>query len=180
MPRNKGIGAKRKRKAVPSAPNEVTPDKEDDPEEKEPKKPEFDAEVVEEATGMAMQVMIEQMINIDEMVDIQMCRLHKREVTATGCRQAMERKFGRRGAWDWSKRKEREAWWSAFDSACDELADFQNEWGIPPCDEGCGKARAYCGHSHVCPCGEWHPRYAWFPEYQCILLRSPASAFIGE
>ena len=48
MPRNKGIGYKRKRKAVPSAPNEVTADKEDDPEEKEPEKPEFDAEVVEE------------------------------------------------------------------------------------------------------------------------------------
>ncbi len=61
-----------------------TNDKEDDPEEKEPENPEFDAEVVEEATGMAMQVVIEQMINIDEMVDIQMCRLQKRDVTATG------------------------------------------------------------------------------------------------
>ena len=52
MPRNKGIGAKRKRKAVTSAPKEVTPDKEDEPEvaeEEETEEPEFDDEVIEEA-----------------------------------------------------------------------------------------------------------------------------------
>ena len=45
MPRNKGIGAKRKRKAVTSTPKEVTPDKEDEPEvaeEEEAEKPQFD------------------------------------------------------------------------------------------------------------------------------------------
>ena len=163
MPEVKGIGRKKKRrKLAPVAPTKVTPDKEDGPDE-EAEEPEFDDEVIEEAVDTVMDTVIEKMIDVDEMVDIQMCRLHKREVTATGCRLAMERKFGRRGAWDWSKRKERQAWWSAFDSACGELADFQNEWGIPPCDEGCGKARAYCGHDHLCPCGEWHPRYAWFP-----------------
>ena len=97
MPRNKGIGAKRKRKAVTSTPKEVTPDKEDEPEvaeEEEAEKLEFDDEVIEEATGTVMDTLMEKMIDIGFMVETQVFRLHNRELQAAAAREAIEMKFG--------------------------------------------------------------------------------------
>jgi len=178
MPRNKGVGAKRKRKAVPSAPNEVTADKEDDPEEKEPETPEFDAEVIEEAVDTVMDTVIEKMIDVDFMVKTQVFRLHKREIVAAATREAMEEKFKRVSTWSRDDSGERDAWWMVYNEAIEELCDFQDEWGID-CPT-CGSSPACCGCNVDCRCGSRHPRYAWILGYRCKLRCSPASPFIGE
>ena len=180
MPRNKGIGAKRKRKAVTSTPKEVTPDKEDEPdvaEGEEAETPEFDDEVIEEATDTVMDTLIEKMIDIDSMVETQVFRLHKREIQAAAAREAIDLKFGSgRNA---QRCEESAAWFMAYHEALAELNDFQEEWGID-CPT-CGAGPAFCEYCKVdCRCGSSHIRYAWIHGYRCELRCSPASPFIGE
>ena len=64
-----------RRKAVPSAPNEVTPDKEDEPEEEQP----FDDDLIEQALGKVEDITIEKLIDVGVMVGIQMFRLSNQE-----------------------------------------------------------------------------------------------------
>ena len=78
-------------------------------EEEETEKPEFDDEVVEEATDTVMGTLIGKMIDIDFMVETQVFRLHKREIQAAAAREAIELKFGSgRNA---LRCKESDVWW---------------------------------------------------------------------
>ena len=125
---------------------------------------------------------MEELINVGKMVvELQMRRLHKREVIAAGCREAFASRFGRIEAWEWNRKDERRAWWGAWwESSCEELEDFQKEWGIPPCDE-CMCMPAMCGCQAVCRrCGEEHEKYAWRSiisvGVRCRLVRRRLSA----
>ena len=62
--------------------------------------PEFDDEVIEEATDTVMDTLIEKMIDIDFMVETQVFRLHKREIQAAAAREAIDLKF----VWVWEER----------------------------------------------------------------------------
>ena len=99
MPKVKGIGRKKKkRKLAPTAPMEVIPEKDD--------APEVDVEVLDEDTleligsmaDLALEQVLEELIDVDEMVETQMTRLYKREVISAGCRESFESRFGRCGA----------------------------------------------------------------------------------
>ena len=182
MPVVKGIGRKKKtRKLAPAAPaEEVTPEKDDAPEVDDEAPDEHAHEMIEGLADLALELVVEELIDVDEMVETQMTRLYKREVIATGCRESFESRFGRCGAWYWRKKNERRAWWDAWKSSCEELEIFQKEWGIPPCDE-CMCMPAMCGCQVVCRgCGEEHERYAWAIYHQCRCPVSPCSPFIGE
>ena len=181
MPKVTGIGRSKKRKKLaPVAPTEPMPDKEGEliEDEKEAaEEPEFDDEVIEEATGTVMAAVVENMIDVDSMVKTQLFRLHKREIRAAAAREAMELKFGYGKAGDFG---ESAAWFMEYDEAQEELLDFQDEWGVPDCP-GCGPPRAVCSGCCVdCRYGPRHRRYAWVQGYRCKLRCSPASPFIGE
>ena len=181
MPKVKGIGrSKKKKKLAPVAPTELMPDKEGEliEDEKEAaEEPEFDDEVIEEATDTVMAAVVENMIDVDFMVKTQVFRLHKREVQAAAAREAIELKFGSgRNA---LRCEESAVWFMAYEEALDELNDFQEQWGID-CPT-CGAGPAYCERCKVyCRCGSSHIRYAWVQGYRCKLRCSPASPFIGE
>ena len=129
---------------------------------------------------LALELVVEELIDVGKMVELQMTRLHKREVIAAGCREAFASRFGRFEAWEWNGMDERRAWWDAWESSCEELEEFQKEWGIPPCDE-CFLMPAMCGCLVVCRgCGEEHQRYAWAIYHQCRCPVSPCSPYIGE
>ena len=182
MPTVKGIGRKKKkRKLAPAAPaEEVTPEKDDAPEVDDEAPDEHTLEMIEGLADLALELVVEELINVDKMVELQMTRLHKREVIAAGCREAFASRFGRFEAWEWNGKDERRAWWDAWESSCEELKEFQREWGIPPCDE-CFLMPAMCGCLVVCRgCGEEHQRYAWAIYHQCRCPVSPCSPYIGE
>ena len=181
MPTVKGIGRKKKkRKLAPAAPAEVTPEKDDAPEVDDEAPDEDTLEMIEGLADLALELVVEELINVDKMVELQMRRLHKREVIAAGCREAFASRFGRIEAWEWNGKDERRAWWDAWESSCEELEDFQKEWEIPPCDE-CMCMPAMCGCQVVCRgCGEEHQRYAWAIYHQCRCPVSPCSPYIGE
>ena len=71
MPKVKGIGRSKKRKKLaPVAPTEPMPDKEGELIEDEKdaaEEPEFDDEVIEEATGTVMAAVVENMFDVDSM-----------------------------------------------------------------------------------------------------------------
>ena len=72
MPKVKGIGRSKKRKKLaPMAPTEPMPDKEGELIEDKKvaaEEPEFDDEVIEEATGTVMAAVVENMIGVDSMI----------------------------------------------------------------------------------------------------------------
>ena len=55
MPRNKGVGATRKRKAVPSAPNEVTANEDEPEEEEQPCDDDLIEEALDEVEGITIE-----------------------------------------------------------------------------------------------------------------------------
>jgi len=183
MPTVKGIGRKKKkRKLAPAAPaEEVTPEKDDAPKVDDEAPDEHMLDMIEGLADLALELVVEELIDVGKMVELQMTRLHKREVIAAGCREAFASRFGRIEAREWNgKDEKRRAWWGAWESSCEELEDFQKEWEIPPCDE-CMCMPAMCGCLVVCRgCGEEHQRYAWAIYHQCRCPVSPCSPYIGE
>ena len=177
MPRNKGVGAKRKRKAVPSAPNEVTAN-EDEPEEEEQP---CDDDLIEEALDEVEGITIEKLIDVDMMVRIQMFRLSKRECAAVGAREAIDSRFGR----PWNKdRNELDSerfrfWFRVWNDAIDDLNWFHEQWGLHYCP-GCQEPPTLCCCHVLCRCGRRHLRYAWCQGYSCHLRGWQPSAFVGE
>ena len=176
-----GLSSSRKRlKKAPHA--EVTPEKDeelaadDDIPGAAPVDEELNA-LFDEAADKAMGAIVEKLIDVDYMVEMQVFRLHKREVAAAACREAMEAKWG---VGKGLPVGESEAWFEAYDDAVSELNDFQEKWGIPDCPE-CGSPPSCCYCCTVdCQCGVRHLRYAWSQGYRCRLRCSPGSAFIGE
>ena len=59
---------------------------------------------------MALELDVEELINAGKMVELQMRRLHNREVIAAGRREAFASRFGRIEAWEWIGKDERRAW----------------------------------------------------------------------
>ena len=53
---------------------------------------------------------MEELIDDDYMAQVQMRRLHKREVIAAKCREAFASRFGRADAWCWTKKDEQLVW----------------------------------------------------------------------
>ena len=68
-----------------SAPNKVTPDKEDEPEEEEP----FDDDLIEQALGKVEDITIEKLIDVGMMVGIQMTQMFR-----LSKRKCVERSIG--------------------------------------------------------------------------------------
>ena len=175
-----GLSSSRKRRKK-APPAEVTPEKDeelaadDDIPGAAPDDEELNA-LFDEAADKAMDAIVEKLIDVDYMVEVQVFRLHKREVVAAACREAMEAKWGVGKGGGLGKAP----WFEAYDGALSELHVFQDEWGIPDCPE-CGSSPAFCYCCTVdCQCGVRHLRYAWSQGYRCRLRCSPGSAFIGE
>ena len=81
MPTVQGIGRKKKkRKLAPAAPaKEVTPEKDDAP-EVDDEAPDADMlDMIEGLADLALELVVEELIDVDKMVELQMTRLHKRE-----------------------------------------------------------------------------------------------------
>ena len=98
MGKVKGLSSSRKRlKKAPPA--EATPEKDeelaadDDTPGAVPVDEELNA-LFDEAADKAMVAIVEKLIDVDRMVETQVFRLHKREVAAAACREAMEAKWG--------------------------------------------------------------------------------------
>ena len=130
--------------------------------------------LIGEAAAKAMGTIVENLIDVDYMVKVQVFRLHKREVAAAACHEAMEVKWGVGKGW---LKRESGPWFEEYDGALSELGDLQEKWGIPDCPE-CGMSPSCC--TGECRCGVRHLRYAWCQGYRCSLHCSPGSAFIGE
>ena len=104
---------------APVPPNEVTPDKEDEPEEEEQP---CDDDLIEQALDEVEDITIEKLIGVGMMVRIRMFRLSKRECAAVGAREAIDSRYGR----PWNKdRNELDSERFAFGLCC-----------------GCGKAQS--------------------------------------
>ena len=52
-----------------------------------------------------MDAIVEKLIDVDYMVEVQVFRLHKREVVAAACREAMEAKWGVGKVGGWERRR---------------------------------------------------------------------------
>ena len=121
MPTVKSIGRKKKkRKLAPAAPaEEVTPKKDDAPEVDDEAPEEHMLDMIEGVADLALELVVEELIDVGKMVELQMRRLHKREVIAAGCREAFASRFGRFEAWEWNGKDERRVWWDAWESSCE-------------------------------------------------------------
>ena len=93
-----GLSSSRKRRKK-APPAEVTPEKDeelaadDDIPGAAPDDEELNA-LFDEAADKAMDAIVEKFIDVDYMVEVQVFRLHKREIVAPACREAMEAKWG--------------------------------------------------------------------------------------
>ena len=93
-----GLSSSRKRRKK-APPAEVTPEKDEelaadvDIPGAAPDDEELNA-LFDEAADKAMDAIVEKFIDVDCMVEVQVFRLHKREIVAPACREAMEAKWG--------------------------------------------------------------------------------------
>ena len=77
----KGIGRKKKKKLALAAPaEEVTPEKDDAPEVDDEAPDEGTLGMIEALADLALELVVEELINVGRVVELQMRRLHKREV----------------------------------------------------------------------------------------------------
>ena len=134
--------------------------------------------------AMAMGAIVEELIDVGSMVETQVFRLHlhKREVAAAACREAMEAQSlgtGGKGS-RLGERAPHGLRRTVYSDALGEFEDIYDECGIIECPT-CGNSPVYCNMCRVdCACGTRHLRYAGRQGYRCGLRRSPGSPFIGE
>ena len=151
MPVVKGIGRKKKwRKMAPVPPNEVTPDKEDEPEEEEQP---CDDDLIEQVLDEVKDIIIEKLIDVGMMVRIQMFRLSKRECAAVGAREAIESRFGR--PWNEARNELNSEcfrfWFVLWEDAIGDLNWFHEQWGLHYyCCPGCQEPPISCRCHALC------------------------------